>query len=215
MRLKKIAAAAVAMVMAVSMMAVPVFAAAGTVDISDQAPFDADTNQASTKVNLVYSSAANNLSVTVPLNLTFAIKSDGTLQFPNDYKIINNSVVPVHVTNIQVTMIDGDYALVNAEPAERQVRLSMTANSDGAHDTVHFVANEKAQNEPQTFGQDAATKKAWVIAAGKLLSGNATGKELTLTFGDDGKVGSIKTDWANKATEFCSITYTIAAGTAD
>ena len=216
MRLKKIAAAAVAMVMAVSMMAVPVFADAGKVSIDENPTAFDNTNQAKTEVKLVYSDANGNLSVTVPLHVTFAVDSQGKLTYPDNYKIVNNSVVPVHVTDIKVTMLDQDYVLVNTTPAAnaQEVKLSMTATSNEKSDTVNFVATKGGTNVEQTFTKTGTNCEAWNIPAGKKLSGDVTGTALPLTFGTDGAVGSIKADWANEATQFCNIIYTVAAGVA-
>lgn len=208
MRLKKIAAAAVAMVMAMSMMAVPVFAATGSASTDTPTEFGSTDNKAHTDVLIVYTNEAGNLSVTVPMNLTFAVKSDGTILYPNTYKIVNNSVVPVHVTNIAVSMSDTTYTLGD-EANGKVAKLSMTATAkDGSTDIVNFVA-DSAVNKNQTYGQTAETIKAWNIGARESAT---EGTELALTF-PNSKVGDIKAAWANGAEYFCDITYTIAAGT--
>ena len=214
MRLKKIAAAAVAMVMAMSMMAVPVFAATGSASVAGESKFDANDNTAHTDVLIVYTNEGGNLSVTVPMNLTFAVTSTGEIKYPSNYKIVNNSVVPVHVTNIAVSRSDADYTL-GAEANGKVAKLSMTATAkDGKTDTVNFVADSPlGKNQNQKYGQTADTINVWNIGA---RESEAKGTELALTF-PNSKIdpNAIKAAWANKAEYFCDITYTIAAGTTD
>lgn len=75
------------------------------VDTASSNAFEAGT--ASTQVKVVYTKDVSQLSATVPLSITFAVLSTGEFITPEGYGITNNSVVPIHVSEIKVSDIAG------------------------------------------------------------------------------------------------------------
>lgn len=220
MRLKKVAAAAVAMVMAVSMLSVPAFAVetSGTTTKTDSAAkyedvgegvesnLDTTKGTASTKVNVIYSSSSAQLSVTVPISVTFAVWNDLSLITPSEgtYKIVNNSSVPVHVTSVEVTPAENaEYQLVsdvkNATGIDKAMQLTMKVGTQEIK--LESNSDKSAKEQNPTAGQ-------WDIAAK-----GETNSSLTATF-SDGAVNKIDANWIKKdATTLFNITYTVKAGT--
>ena len=221
MRLKKVAAAAVAMVMAVSMLSVPVFAEednSATNSYTSEAETStrtndtskSDNNTATTDVKLFYASSSSQLSVTVPMSITIAIKGDKTLDTPSNYKIVNNSYVPVHVESIKVAAESGNnkYALVSDVSASNvsgnAMQLKMKSSATGATDVALL------SGESDTISLVAGQ---WDIAA---TDDAKKGTECAISF-SDGKVNKvdeslIKTK--DSAVKLFTITYTIKAGKA-
>lgn len=195
MKLKKIAAAAVAMAMAVSMLSVPVFAAEGE-SVGTDSNGTLTDHKASTTVNVIYSNDASQLSVTVPISVTFAVKSNGEFVCPTNYKLVNKSVVPVYVDDISVTEVTEGYSLVASATTAKQIQLTMKAGSDTTG--LALIGTNS-----QTY-----TKSNWEMAA----TTNDEGTPLAVSF--SGKAGAAESAWAKKdATQLFKIVYTIKAGT--
>ena len=83
------------------------------VDTASSNAFEAGT--ASTQVKVVYTKDVSQLSATVPLSITFAVLSTGEFITPEGYGITNNSVVPIHVSEIKVSDIAEGYEFVTNE----------------------------------------------------------------------------------------------------
>ena len=216
MKLKKFAAAAVAMVMAVSMLSVPVWAAdtqgegEKVTNVGTNVSSNLTNGSASTNVNVIYSNSSSQLSVTVPIAITFAVKNDKTFICPSDdaYNIVNNSVVPVHVTTVNVATVEnnGDYTLVSDTDfntaSGNVAKLKMQNGTDT--DSLELTASD-------TNGTALdITPANWNLAA----TGDTSGKnKLTLKF-SDGAVNNVDAKWVNSTeTTLFKITYTVAAGT--
>ena len=88
-------------------------------------------NEAQTTFSVVAVPA--NLSATVPLNVTFAVKRNGDFVCPEDYAITNTGSEIFHVSDIRVTMLDAAYSFVESDKnlQERQIYLTMTGTNPG------------------------------------------------------------------------------------
>ena len=191
--MKKMAGMASALVLAMSF-GMTAFAANEAVDDSSAG---LNNGQASTDVKLVYSDDLSQISATVPLSITVAVQMDGEFVCPKGYKIINNSVVPIHVSGMQIAEVANGYKLVDGDRVDgKQIRLTMKT----AGDSVKLTGNDS--------GPAVQSLKAggWDILTGD----NNT---LPITF-ENGKVGTIDSAWANGAAKLFTIRYTFEAGTA-
>ena len=82
-------------------------------------------NEAKTTFSVVAVPA--NLSATVPLNVTFAVKRNGDFVCPGGYAITNTGSEIFHVSDIRVTMLDATYSFVESDKnlQDRQIYLTM------------------------------------------------------------------------------------------
>ena len=191
--MKKMAGMASALVLALSF-GMTAFAANEAVDDSSAGLND---GQASTDVKLVYSDDLSQISATVPLSITVAVEKDGQFICPKGYKIINNSVVPIHVSGLQIAEVSSGYTLVDTDRVtEKQIKLTMKT----AGDSVKLTGNDSGP------AAQRLTAGGWDILTGD----NNT---LPVTF-ENGKVGTIDAAWANGAAKLFTIRYTFEAGTA-
>lgn len=148
-------------------------------------------NEAKTTFSVVAVPA--NLSATVPLNVTFAVKRNGDFVCPEGYAIANTGSEIFHVSDIRVTMLDAAYSFVESDKnlQDRQIYLTMTGTNPSiagpVSDTVTFVS------EPTTYN-------TWNVDQG--------GK---IEFEFKGKVNGISAEWADKQ-ELFTIAYTIEPG---
>ena len=212
MRLKKIAAAALAVAMTASMMAVPAFAAGTNGEDVDTVTNNGTlTNRsASTDVKVIYSETSTQISATVPLYVTFAIKNDRTFIYPTaDYEIKNNSVVPIYVDEIKVKMKDDKTELtdtIDTSAEKQQVKLAM---QPGNGDKLQLKATDNTDGDVQSI-----TKSAWQMDAK-----DGTNANLKITF-SDGEVNKVDTSWIkalntqDHGTTLFTVVYTIKAGEA-
>ena len=159
-------------------------------------------NEAKTTFSVVAVPA--NLSATVPLNVTFAVKRNGDFVCPEGYAITNTGSEIFHVSDIRVTMLDATYSFVDSDKnlQDRQIYLTMTGTNPGSmspiSDTVTFVSG--SDNTKQSFGTEQYTYNTWNVYQG--------GK---IEFEFEGKVNGISAKWANKQ-ELFAIAYTIEPG---
>lgn len=159
-------------------------------------------NEAKTTFSVVAVPA--NLSATVPLNVTFAVKRNGDFVCPEGYAITNTGSEIFHVSDIRVTMLDATYSFVDSDKnlQDRQIYLTMTGTNPGSmspiSDTVTFVSG--SDNTKQSFGTEQYTYNTWNVYQG--------GK---IEFEFEGKVNGISAEWANKQ-ELFTIAYTVEPG---
>ena len=159
-------------------------------------------NEAKTTFSVVAVPA--NLSATVPLNVTFAVKRNGDFVCPEGYAITNTGSEIFHVSDIRVTMLDATYSFVESDKnlQDRQIYLTMTGTNPGSmspiSDTVTFVSG--SDNTKQSFGTEQYTYNTWNVYQG--------GK---IEFKFEGKVNGISAKWADKQ-ELFAIAYTIEPG---
>ena len=224
MRLKKVAAAAVAMVMAVSMLSVPVFADETTpteeqqgaaVDTTTTSDYKADKNSetgtATTKVNLIYSKMADQLSVTVPISVTFAVKSTGEFVTPSAgaYYIKNSSIVPIHVAEIKAEMTNDNssYSFSDSEitEGETQSKVYLKLEQKKKDDSSSNATNYAVLNN-----SNVQLQGNWDIAA----KNGDDGTKMELHFVGAVSKAGLKSTWADSSDQICTITYTIGAGKA-
>ena len=165
------------------------------IDTASSNEFESGT--ASTQVKVVYTKDVSQLSATVPLSITFAVRSNGEFITPDGYGITNNSVVPIHVSEIKVSDIAEGYEFVTNvdDVTGKKMRLQMNTENGSSPITLKGYS-----------GGEAFDKSDWVIESG-------SNNKLGITF-SGGKVGTFEADWANGATDLFKITYTIKAGTA-
>lgn len=159
-------------------------------------------NEAKTTFSVVAVPA--NLSATVSLNVTFAVKRNGDFVCPEGYAITNTGSEIFHVSDIRVTMLDAAYSFVESDKnlQDRQIYLTMTGTNPGSmspiSDTVTFVSG--SDNTKQSFGTEQYTYNTWNVDQG--------GK---IEFEFKGKVNGISAEWADKR-ELFAIAYTIEPG---
>ena len=159
-------------------------------------------NEAKTTFSVVAVPA--NLSATVPLNVTFAVKRNGDFVCPEGYAITNTGSEIFHVSDIRVTMLDAAYSFVDSDKnlQDRQIYLTMTGTNPSIagpiSDTVTFVSG--SDNTKQSFGTEQYTYNTWNVDQG--------GK---IEFEFEGKVNGISAEWADKQ-ELFTIAYTIEPG---
>ena len=156
-------------------------------------------NEAKTTFSVVAVPA--NLSATVPLNVTFAVKRNGDFVCPEGYAITNTGSEIFHVSDIRVTMLDAAYSFVESDKdlQDRQIYLTMTGTNPSiagpVSDTVTFVSGND-----ESFGTEPTTYNTWnVYQDGKI------------EFEFEGKVNGISAKWADKQ-ELFAIAYTIEPG---
>ena len=145
-------------------------------------------NEAQTTFSVVAVPA--NLSATVPLNVTFAVKRNGDFVCPEGYAITNTGSEIFHVSDIRVTMLDAAYSFV-----ETGTNPSIAGP---VSDTVTFVSGN--DDKKQSFGTEPTTYNTWNVDQG--------GK---IEFEYKGKVNGISAKWADKQ-ELFTIAYTIEPG---
>ena len=126
------------------------------VDTASSNLFEAGT--ASTQVKVVYTKDVSQLSATVPLSITFAVLSTGEFITPEGYGITNNSVVPIHVSEIKVSDIAEGYEFVTNEDevSGKKIRLQMNAESSGDSRTCRPGSGGHPGNWPGGSGHPAA-----------------------------------------------------------
>ena len=125
------------------------------VDTASSNLFEAGT--ASTQVKVVYTKDVSQLSATVPLSITFAVLSTGEFITPEGYGITNNSVVPIHVSEIKVSDIAEGYEFVanEDEVSGKKIRLQMQPENGSNSITLKGYPDGEAFKESD-----------WVIETG-------------------------------------------------
>ena len=135
-------------------------------------------NEAQTTFSVVAVPA--NLSATVPLNVTFAVKRNGDFVCPEDYAITNTGSEIFHVSDIRVTMLDAAYSFVESDKnlQDRQIYLTMTGTNPGImspiSDTITFVSG--SDNTKQSFGTEPTTYNTWNVDQGGKIKFEFKGK---------------------------------------
>jgi hypothetical protein len=147
-------------------------------------------NSGETKVTVTVNTT--NLSVTVPIALSIAANVEGgTAVVPNDYKITNNSLVPVKVSTIAVALDGTDWAFkgtaidAGAAPTTAGTNdIYMTINGqvlavqDATAPTVPTDWNVPAHN-----GTTAGTLDLPIVASTSKLDQTTTATDLiTITY---------------------------------
>jgi hypothetical protein len=164
--------------------------------IAGTIPAFADTTAGSTTLHIQADGAQ--LSVTVPSELDFAAKSDGTLICPSNTQIRNNSVMAVHVSKIGV---------IAAAPANLAHMAALETTPDTI--SVQIAPGAGTPLEVVDYVTEAApaTGSQWNLARA-----GTQGDEIVL--GLAGKINAFGSlDPATK-TQFGTITWTVAPGTA-
>lgn len=136
-----------------------VFAMGTTAWAAENQPSADDETQVGTNntgdTNVKIIAADTQLSVTIPLNVTLAVAADGTVTGPTNYKIVNNSIFAVKVTDIALedsidfTPTAGPFETV-ATYTSGADKLVLTLTPDEATaiqltDTLTFPAENIAQ----------------------------------------------------------------------
>lgn len=157
--------------------------------------FAQNTNAASTDVYLkIGDDAANNLSATVPLSVTLAVKADGIIVAPaaSSYKITNTSAFPIKVANVK-TVAETGYNFV----------------------TVHALASNELLLTLKAGSGSAVNLDTWNSATGASVTGNVWNAAGNGTIGLElaGSVKNLSVDITGATgVKAFTITYTIAAG---
>ena len=127
------------------------------VDTASSNLFEAGT--ASTQVKVVYTKDVSQLSATVPLSITFAVLSTGEFITPEGYGITNNSVVPIHVSEIKVSDIAEGYEFVTNEDEVSGKKIRLQMQPENGSNLVQLQGKTGAR--PQVFDESD-----WVIETG-------------------------------------------------
>lgn len=132
--MKKVLATVLAMAMILSL-GVTAFAASQNYD-ADGTAVDTKTNDvaddggtADTQFKVIDKSATiptYQMSVTVPMTVTFAVAQDGTTSVPSKYKLINYSFKDITVSSVKAT--NGDWTLATETVAKEANKASKTVN---------------------------------------------------------------------------------------
>lgn len=156
------------------------------------------SGSATTTVSIKFSTDSSQLSASVPLAVTLAVKNDKSIVAPANtaYKITSTCLIPIHVSGISVTTSSGVKLVTNTPAADGEIKLALKAGTD----SIALAAPTAATAAPQTIG----TAAQWNIAASETLG---------LTF-ENGAVYNIPSAWATTATQIFTVTYTLAAGSA-
>ena len=197
-RLKQLSAAVIALALTLSV-GLTVFADSqyGEEISGPNNPFQ--NNEAQTTVS-VLSIPNQNLSATVPLNVTFAVKDDGTFICPEGYAITNTGSEYIKVTDISVTMEDTSYSLVNSTTLnDHEVYCTMTAAKDGVFDAI--VLDCASGTQKQSFSKTYPNVSVWNI------EGNSS---CNISF--SGNMNRNNAHDFSTAHKLFTITYTIASG---
>lgn len=119
------------------------------VDTASSNAFEAGT--ASTQVKVVYTKDVSQLSATVPLSITFAVLSTGEFITPEGYGITNNSVVPIHVSEIKVSDIAEGYEFVANEDDVSGKKIRLQMQPENGSNLVQLQGKTGAR--PQVFDE--------------------------------------------------------------
>lgn len=152
----------------------------GTTDVTVQVAKDGENGE------------KDQLSFTVPTVIPFAAKADGTLVGPtaSTTQIVNNSVFPIHVTNMAVAQQDPFHIVDDV------------TTSAGTNDVQFTVHGAKA-----AASVDLRANAAWNMG----YAGTTTGRiNLDTT---DAKIARVTADLSTSQ-KAATITWTLAAGTA-
>ncbi len=167
--------------------------ASGTNDVSG-------SGSADTMVGVI---AAGNdqLNVAVPAKVVVAVKGDGTLLAPaaSSVKIENNSVMGVHVSEIEAQAQSGFNLMQTSAVAGA---ASSTANNVGL--TVQPGSGTAIELADYATSTAPATAADWSVAQQKDI-------ELTLA----GSMSNIDKSLSDTAIDMLSVTWTVAAGSAE
>lgn len=160
------------------------------------APAFADTNVGNTK--LYVQADSTQLSVTVPSVLHFSAKSDGEFICPTDAKIINNSVMAVHVSSIGVSAQNAATLtpLASVGTGLDAIGVQMTPAGGTAVELADYTA-AKAPTTPTD----------WSLARTDAAN---TNDEKALAF--VGRIGAFGSINPVADTQFGNIVWTVAAG---
>ena len=160
--------------------------------------FSATAFAANGETDVTVAIDSSNISVTVPLSFTITAKVDGgSATVPMDYKIINNSTIPVKVDSI---------AVVNNKTAKWALSATpITANTDqqnaGVNDLYLSINGQVMAVQAATA---PTTATSWNIGAGT----QAAGTELALAV----VASTSQLDQTATETDLITITYVISAG---
>ena len=153
----------------------------------------ADPTSGDTNVQLI--ADEENIDVTLPADFVAAIAGDGTLTYPTNNAITNNSLFDIHVSNIEVTEA-GIYSLASstgfAPSSADTLWTTVTPGTGTAIDLFNFK------------GGSVPTQAEWSMSK----AGDAT-PAIDLTFA--GEIANLTTV-PTTATAAYTITWTVAAG---
>lgn len=200
--MKKIAGFALALAMAATISAVPMFAAETEQTTGKTANqvwnVDNNLNEASSKMTLEILNAEDILVATVPLELPVVMDTRGNITVPTNTKIINNSDKEIKVTKLTMTLPAGNsiaketkviskfnetarlwYYTINGEIAPLGAYLGTTGNLTNGGNNEYFSLTEgkwniKANAELPLNLQLQTTKKVYESAMEKQDYGTLT-----------------------------------------
>lgn len=158
---------------------------------------DGPTSIKSTEVTIQYVTpepGGDNLSFSVPTQIPFVAKADGTMLAPSadTLKIQNKSVFPIHVVNMAVT-----------EQSPFKLVADVTAGTDA--NAFQFKVNGLQAAK----SVDTSANTAWNMGyAGSANDNDATSLNIT-----DAKIARVATD-ITKPQKAATITWTVASGAA-
>ena len=186
--MKKLTALLLALVLMLSL-STTAFAEEGEA-VGDAENFGDNTQETVVSIKTATGTTSSNLSATVPLTVTLAVKANGTIIGPGNYTVTNTSVMPIKITSVVVAAQNG---------------FKITAEQPGTDITAITMKNDE-----DTTG---TALNAWISTVTgtkwNMTAKNTANASVGITFG--GEVTSITQDITNAVPAF-TITYTIASG---
>ena len=146
------------------------------------------------------------LNVTVPTALSFAVKSDGTVQ-GSEIRIVNNGTQDINVYAYEfadTTLSDKITVYKKGEESSLQKKSSVILNLQGNRGTAYFKSEEITQTNKGVFGTDGnrPTGADGLLISNVLKNGRSDSLRL------DGKAGNEALDGTD-ATNGISDTFTL------
>lgn len=186
------------MTMALSVVMGVTALAAGTSGENADSVGDFTSNEATTNVKILGATdAESNLSATMPLMVTLAVKPNGAIVSPTGYKLTNTSqTMKIKVSHMQAE-VKGDY-VTTPTGGKKNIGTITVGNSKGA--TIKTLAQLASKTE--TESSDA---EKWTLDSKETGEAGKT-NEMTLRFSGNMKFS----DASETAEDAFKVVYTIA-----
>ena len=168
------------------------------------------------------------LSATVPTELDFTANGDGSLNVPTGAYIENNSIMPVHVSNVKTVATNGASIVTVADartsyPVCDRIGLQITPAAQGAAQAGTPIELSSTCSDAgkdmgaAALGADGAEAAAaigdtWSMSAADAQTHGTGSDSIILSFA--GHISGFDKTNPNARTQFGSTTWTIAPGSA-
>lgn len=145
------------------------------------------------------------LSVTVPTALSFAVKSNGTVQ-GSEIKIVNNGTQGINVYAYEfadTTLSDKITVYNKGEESNLEKKSSVILNLQGNRGTAYFKSEKITETDKGVFGTDGQRAEAGGVLISNILNGKSDNLRL------DGKAGQQELDNPTDVKDGISDTFTL------